>query len=37
LEALATGTSVIILKTSSTKEYIDDIFNAGGQNLINYT
>ena len=36
LEALATGTSVIVPKTGSTKEYIDDIFNAGGQNLINY-
>lgn len=36
LEALACGLNVLVPKTGSTKEYIDDIYNNGGNNNIYY-
>jgi len=36
LEALATGTCVLVPRTGSTKEYIDDIYANGGSEYIHY-
>jgi glycosyltransferase involved in cell wall biosynthesis len=36
LEALACGLNVLVPKTGSTKEYMEDIYNNGGQNNIYY-
>jgi len=36
LESLASGLNVIVPKTGSTKEYIEDIYKNGGQDLIHY-
>jgi glycosyltransferase involved in cell wall biosynthesis len=36
LEALATGTCVVVPRTGSTKEYIDDIYANGGATYIHY-
>lgn len=36
LEALACGLNVLVPKTGSTKEYIEDIYNNGGNNNIYY-
>lgn len=36
LECLASGTSVLVPKTGSTKEYIEDIYKNGGKEFINY-
>jgi len=36
LEALATGTCVVIPRTGSTKEYIEDIYKNGGSEYIHY-
>ena len=36
LECLASGISVLVPKTGSTKEYIEDIYKNGGEYFINY-
>lgn len=36
LECLASGLSVLVPKTGSTKEYIEDIYKNGGEHFINY-
>jgi glycosyltransferase involved in cell wall biosynthesis len=36
LEALATGTCVVVPRTGSTKEYIENIYENGGSNYIHY-
>ncbi len=36
LEVLATGTCVVVPRTGSTKEYIDDIYANGGSTYIHY-
>lgn len=36
LEALACGLNVLVPRTGSTKEYMEDIYNNGGQNNIYY-
>jgi glycosyltransferase involved in cell wall biosynthesis len=36
LEALATGTCVVVPRTGSTKEYIEDIYSNGGSEYIYY-
>jgi glycosyltransferase involved in cell wall biosynthesis len=36
LEALACGLNVLVPKTGSTKEYMEDIFNNGGEKTIHY-